>query len=234
MIGKPRACIEEREPIEWSNFWFDNANTKSSKRILLVGDSTLRCVRGPLSRLINCPVDLFATSSCLHDFLYIKQIDLFFSLNNYRYDAIFVQYGHHSQIAIGGGEYKEEDFILYEKEFEILIRFLQQFSDRIIVESMFYNVIEKKKRWYNRKRRWYNTLFLKDVYDKKVNKNKFRKNKIMECVAKNLNVKFLDINDYMLNEGKKFVHEDIIHYEDSGNKFIAKKMHEILCNILDD
>ena len=33
-----------REPLEWSNCWIDSANVESEKRILLIGDSTVRMI----------------------------------------------------------------------------------------------------------------------------------------------------------------------------------------------
>lgn len=87
-----RSKLNEREEVEWSNFWRDRANEESNNRILLVGDSTARMVRSTLASLTGRPVDLLATSSGLHDSLFINQIDCFFSSMEYEYSHIFVQF----------------------------------------------------------------------------------------------------------------------------------------------
>lgn len=95
-IKNRSSCLTEREDIEWSNFWIDRANVNSSKRILLIGDSTSRIIRSTFSKILGCPVDLFATSSALHDELFINQINAFFNQSKYKYETIFVQLGHHA------------------------------------------------------------------------------------------------------------------------------------------
>ena len=98
-----RSKLNEREEVEWNNFWRDRANEESNSRILLIGDSTARMVRSTLASLTGRPVDLFATSSGLHDSLFINQMDCFFSSIEYKYSHIFVQLGHHAELGLGGG-----------------------------------------------------------------------------------------------------------------------------------
>lgn len=103
-IKNRSSCLTEREDIEWSNFWIDRANVNSSKRILLIGDSTSRIIRSTFSKISDCPVDLLATSSALHDELFINQINAFFNQRKYKYETIFVQLGHHAVYnKMGGG-----------------------------------------------------------------------------------------------------------------------------------
>ena len=52
----------DKEQTEWSNFWYDQANTQGGKRILMVGDSVARGARRSLSETLKCPVDLFGSS----------------------------------------------------------------------------------------------------------------------------------------------------------------------------
>ena len=94
--------LNEREEIEWSNFWIDEANKENKDRILIIGDSTARMIRSTLAKMSNRPVDLFATSSGLHDSLFVNQIDCFFK-SEYQYDTIIVQLGHHARTGSGGG-----------------------------------------------------------------------------------------------------------------------------------
>lgn len=103
-INDRSSCLTEREDIEWSNFWIDKANVYSSKRILLIGDSTSKIIRSTFSRISGWPVDLLATSSALHDELFINQINAFFNQSQYKYETIFVQLGHHAVYnKMGGG-----------------------------------------------------------------------------------------------------------------------------------
>lgn len=41
----------DRETIEWSNIWIENAGSSASKRILIIGDSVARNFRGSISKL---------------------------------------------------------------------------------------------------------------------------------------------------------------------------------------
>ena len=61
-----------------------------------------------------------------------------------------------------------------------------------------------------------------------VNTKKRRKTLIMFTIAKELGLKTLDINSYMLKEGKKFIHVDHIHYEEKAKEFIYKRMMELI------
>lgn len=100
IVRNNRTELSEREDLEWINFWWDHANSTGEKRILLIGDSTARMVRSTLGKILNQPVDLFATSSGLHDSLFINQVDCFYNAIEYKYDCIFVQLGHHAELGL--------------------------------------------------------------------------------------------------------------------------------------
>lgn len=214
-----RAEYNEREDIEWSNFWIDQANKKGDNRILLIGDSTARMVRSTLAKLTGRPVDLFASSSSLHDTLFVNQVKCFFSDPLYKYATIFVQLGHHAEIGIGGGTYSDIDWEIFENDFREFCKYLLQFTDQIIIESIFYTVIPSKRCRFFKK-----LLGIPEIFDEKTNKMKDRKTEIEFQIAKELGLQTLDINGYMLNEGKKFRHGDHIHFEESAKPFICKKM----------
>ena len=152
IVRNNRTELIEREDIEWSNFWWDRANEHPDHRILLMGDSTARMVRSTLAEMTGKPVDLFATSSALHDSLFVNQMDCFFKSKEYTYDVIFIQFGHHAELGFGGGFYKDEDWMVFESEFRDFLKFLSERTQRIVVESIFYTVIPKKSRGgYSRK-----------------------------------------------------------------------------------
>ena len=109
MISCPYDGLTGREEIEWSNLWWDKANQKTNRRYLLVGDSTMRMVRSTFAKITNSPVDMIGSSSDVDDILFISLVDAFFSTNQYKYDAIFVQLGHHSRTSKDGGVFSNTD-----------------------------------------------------------------------------------------------------------------------------
>ena len=108
-----------REEVEWSNFWYDYAENETKKRVLLIGDSTVRMIRGTLSSRYGIAVDMLGSSAGMHDILFISQINAFFSSVKYSYDVVFIQLGHHSRKGKlgGGGNLVEEDYITFEADY---------------------------------------------------------------------------------------------------------------------
>lgn len=213
-----------REDIEWSNFWWDDANKQSDKRICLVGDSTARMVRSALAKALKAPVDLIATSAGFHDELFVSQVDTFFTTGYQKYDAIFVQLGHHAEIGKSGGVFEECDYNTYYEDYKDFILFLQQMTNNVVVESVFYTVIPNKSP-LAKVRRFFK---LKEKYDESINGPKQKKNDLACEASKETGAKYLDINNYMLTKGKWYRHRDHIHFEDSAKTFIVDKMLEYL------
>ena len=116
------------------------------------------------------------------------------------------------------GGYSLEDFQRYEDDFLLLLQYLTAKAKHIIVESVFYSIIPSKY-WRIKK-----VFKINEKYDTQINEHKAQKNEIMEKVSKKLGIKWLDINSFMINEGKKYYHKDHIHYEKSANGFIARRM----------
>lgn len=86
--------VQNREEIEWTNCWWSNAN-KKKERILFVGNSVLRNIRGCFEKLLigNNAVDLFATSLFINDYLFWKKLKLFLDTSEYVYKFVIIQYG---------------------------------------------------------------------------------------------------------------------------------------------
>lgn len=229
MIINLMNSTDYRESIEWSNFWYDNANLKkrSSKRYLLIGDSTVRMVRSTFAKITKCSVDMLGTSSALDDVLFVNQLEAFFSNIIYKYDAIFVQLGHHGRISHHGGDYQDVDFAKYKEDFLKLIDFLKQYSDTIIVETIFDSVISKPG-LMNLLMKKLNII--KEVEDDKINKCTKRKNQILLSLNEDQDlfdgVKILDINN--LAKEKHFYRIDHIHFESKAKKYIAQEMAKCL------
>lgn len=210
--------IQGREDIEWSNFWYDKANTNATQRILLVGDSTARMVRSRLAKALSTPVDLIGTSSGLHDALFCSQLDAFFE-GGQRYDAIFIQLGNHSRINEEGKPYEAADYERYGGDLRALVTFLKQFTDRIILETVFFCVkpLGAFSSWIER------TFRIKlEQYDETINSNTRQKNQIIRQVAQELDVELLDINDMMMQGNHMRI--DHIHFERRAVHAIVKIM----------
>lgn len=87
--------IKNREDIEWSNFWWEDANRECS-RILFVGDSVTRGYRSLLNSILKNTgyvIDLCAFSSSITDDLTDKMLTGFFSVSEYSYESIGIQLG---------------------------------------------------------------------------------------------------------------------------------------------
>lgn len=223
-----------REKIEWANFWYSQANNASlpeakEKRILLVGDSTVRMVRSSLERRLNIPVDMIGTSSGLHDILFVKQFNAFFSSPCYNnYSAIFVQLGHHSIANDEGCTYLDQDYIRFRKDYVGMLSFLRQFSSNIILLSCFLNVTPISEKTNGLKKI---PIFLwRKIFGEKIDYSWSsvveKKNKIVEEIAKEQGLKFCDIDGIIRAQCQgllpKYIHRDHIHYENKAKKEITE------------
>ena len=206
--------LRAREEVEWLNYWYDDANAESSRRILFFGDSTLREIRSTAKTRLGCPVDFFGSSFALRDVMFWRQLEAFFDSPYSHYDAIVIQTGNHSRISIDGGEWQPSDHEEYRNMFRQLLNRLAAFSGKLVVLPAF--LIVKPPRNLARVRR---TLRLPEVYDDKENDIIKRRNEIMHEEADKAGVPFFDLTEIMLLS--KFVHKDHIHYENAAKSFIT-------------
>ena len=213
-----------REDIEWSNNWIDKANDENTrKRILLVGDSTMRMVRSKLANYLKCPVDLIASSYALHDRLFVEEVNLFFNYSIYSYDAIYVQVGVHNWVGENGEIYSDEDYILFERNLNLLIEFLKQFTKKIILETVFLEVCSKSRLGY------YLCKFKlkkEKLGSAEINGVRNKKNIIIRNFKKDKFVNILDIQNIV--DARNFIRTDHIHYEKRAITFIVKEMVKFL------
>lgn len=213
-----------RETIEWSNFWYDNANDGRTERVLIMGDSTARMVRRTLANQIHLPVDLFATSSSLDDILFVSQLNAFFCGAFGRYSTIFLQVGHHGRIGKDGGDYMDWDYEKFRSDLKALILFLQQYSDNIVLETVFDSVKLKNRRQFLLCKYG----FAREEFDDVINSVTRRKNEIIKQIAQSEDsgVTLLDINNIVNKE--HFLRTDHIHFEPKATDFIVQKMKMFL------
>ena len=206
--------LKAREEVEWLNFWYDDADKESQRRVLFWGDSTLREVRSTVKARIGCPVDFFGSSFALRDVMFWKQLETFFDSPYSRYDFIVIQTGNHSRISTDGGSWQSSDHEEYREMFRQLLHRLAAFSDKMLVLPAF--LIVKPPRHLGRIRR---VLRLPEKYDDKENVIITRRNEIMHEVADEAGVPFFDLTEIMLRS--KFVHKDHIHYENAAKAYIT-------------
>lgn len=221
-----------REEVEWANFWYSHANSKYPRRILLLGDSTARMVRSTFEKSCGIPVDMLGTSCGLHDFMFIKQVEAFFYSDQIYYDAIFVQLGQHSNINELGEKYTNKDFVTYKEDLTHLVEFLKQYSGNIILLSIFYAVIPSRfKRLKMYIPRPIRNIW-KEEFDWEIDAVTKRKNEIIAEVSKISGVRFLDINNKMIelcnNWKSRILHIDHIHFENKGKDIIAEEYIKFL------
>ena len=206
--------LKAREEVEWLNFWYDDANAESARRVLFFGDSTLREIRSTAKARLGCPVDFFGSSFALRDERFWTQLDTFFDSPYSRYDMIVIQTGNHSRIGADGGEWRLSDHEEYREMFSLLLKRLGAYSERLLVLPAFL-IVEVPPR-LGRIRR---ILWLPEKYDDKVNAIITRRNDIMHEVADAASVPFFDLTGRML--ASKYVHKDHIHYENAAKAYIT-------------
>lgn len=224
----PENSLDNRENIEWSNFWIDSANYGGG-RILLIGDSTARMIRSTLAKEMGRPIDLLASSSCLYDELFINQVNCFFRNTLYHYDCIFVQLGIHGKFNDKSEQQFDEDAYMYKKQLLGLCDYLRQFTDCIILETVFLSVKPKRNTKIMKfvsdiglfK---YIRFFIKDIPNLELNHFQNKKNEIIRSLKDTHNV--LDICTLM--NKYKYKKYDHIHYERDAYRVISHYMIEAI------
>ena len=206
--------LKAREEVKWLNFWYDDANSESGRRVLFFGDSTLREIRSTAKARLGCPVDFFGSSFALRDEMFWKQLETFFDSPYAHYETTVIQTGNHSRRSADGGEWQPADHEEYREMFARLLKRLGMFSDKLLVLPAF--LIVKVPARLGRVRRM---LRLPEEYDDKENAIIRRRNDIMHEVADEAAVPFFDLTAEMLVS--KYVHKDHIHYENAAKSFMT-------------
>lgn len=163
---------------------------------------------------------MIGTSANIYDELFVNLIDSFFNNTCYRYDAIFVQLGHHGRIGMDGGEFTDKDLSRYKEDMTNLLAFLRQFCPCIIVETIFDAVIPASKLQQILIR----LRIKKETPDAKINAVTQAKNTVLSSVCENTQYHLLDINGFM--NAQHCFHTDHIHFEQRAKRVIADRMHE--------
>lgn len=205
--------IANREDVEWSNSWYDDANLFNLERILMVGDSTLRELRGTMKEMSGKPVDFYGCSYSFRDPLFEKGLKCFLEGTPYdRYDCVYLQFGNHGRIGLNGRDWEDEDDRMYMEGYRTCVDILKEFSSNIIIIPAFY--ICKPWKHFNKLKLM---LRIPDEYDEKENIIVRRRNQLIRNFAVTNGLEFRDLTSCM--EKSHFVRKDHIHFQNSSKKF---------------
>lgn len=147
-------------------------------------------------------------------------MEAFFISEQFHYDCIFVQMGHHSIKNVRGEEYSEEDFLHFRQDYIGLLDYLRHYCDNIVLLTCFLNVSPLPK-WAGSKLKSLPILLLRKIVGEKIDwswsATVQRKNEIILEIAKEQGYKYCDI-DTMMRKGSEglfpqYIHTDHIHYE---------------------
>lgn len=221
--------IPYREKIEWANYWWDEANTPASERILMIGDSTSRFYRGIVAKKLKCAVDFLGTCSAITDLLFRKELDLFFSMTEYQYDFIHLQLGVHGIVPEGKQVLLEDcpDYYrYYEKDYRQLVVYLKSKCKKLVLGTITPVIVWKQ---------YTNPLYAKlythlhrksdEVLDGRFDQGIKQRNGILIKIAKEQGVQVNDLYKLMsVGEGKNFRHTDHVHYEKIAKNLFADRL----------
>lgn len=194
----------EREQIEWGNYWWENANQKC-KRVLLVGDSVTRGYRSALNRILEeygYAVDLCAMSATVTDELLGKLLNAFFGVEEYTYEYICLQIGGQH----GFGKLccqSDTERGNFKAAYRKIVLELKERCDKFLIISSTPTVLKEDLEKYNAER----------------NREILCRNEIQKEVALEIECPYVDLWETVLNKG--CTHTDYIHFDKEGNQYIA-------------
>lgn len=201
--------LEHRERIEWSNFWWEDANTICN-RILLVGDSVTRGYRSSLHNVLKeygYAVDLCAFSASIVDVMTRKMLDAFFSVSEYTYEYIGIQMGGQHDWKIKCCK-SPEDTYLYKQFYKQYVLELKQKCRQVFLLSYTPTVLKENLEMENTER----------------NLELMCRNEIVKEVASETDSFYIDLWDCILAKNCK--HTDWIHFDREANEYIAVYLAE--------
>ena len=124
---------KDRENVEWSNTWIDNAKNFGCPRILLVGDSVSREFRSSLGKLLpKYAVDFVGSSASIEDDLLYDVCDIFFKNKEYNYSLILVNIGGKHGMYLHTAD-NAEDAERYEQAYQKFLGYLYSHTPNIVI-----------------------------------------------------------------------------------------------------
>ena len=207
-MGK-KEVINQREKIEWLNYWVDDANTEK-KRIILIGDSVTRECRKILSIYLHpeYAVDLIATSYSFNDYMFNREIEHYFRETIYRYDLAILNIGAHH-----GYSYSVNDDSAkraYIGAIEQLIYSISSLcTNNIIVTAPIH------EREYDEKGTVLNH-----------NAEIIARAELLQDIARKHDLRYYDLSEMM--KGKKYKYTDWVHSNTKGYEIMAQQFLKIM------
>lgn len=204
--------LQNRENIEWTNCWWSKAN-KDISRILLIGDSVIRNVRGEFEKCMlgQYAVDLFATSLDINDSLFWKHMKLYMDTADYTYECIILQYGFHH-----GWHRKCADSETDKKDFRMhyikLLELLGQYCPNIVLMTGNSEMRAEQP----------------CILDKEKEREIICRNTIVATVGIEIGCRVFDMYTMMHKVGNDYKYVDAQHYERSADLYIAHKLYAFL------
>lgn len=186
----------ERENIEWTNLWISDANT-DKKRLMLIGDSTTRQIRGSVEILLNniYSVDLFASSFAIYDEMLNNNIEMIFKSNDYKYDFIVLHYGGHHGFS-RMCSCSEEYYVEYYKNYAKLVKFLLEKTKKVVLMTGTSEVMEN------------NTGMIDTTLEDEI----IVRNKIVVDIGQRYNCDVFDLYKLMKEKLNSFIYVDRQHF----------------------
>lgn len=200
--------IEERERIEWLNYWIEDAN-EDKKRIILLGDSVTREIRKRLNSFMReeYAVDLIAMSYSILDDMLVEELKHFFERTPYRYDTIIYQMGAHHGYHLECIK-SDEAVKQYADKTEEILKLLSQYSVNLIAMTPTYERSFDKEG--------------KNVLNH--NEEITKRNQIMQAVSEHLKITFFDLNKEI--DYKEVRYSDWCHFYEECYEYISKAIIE--------
>jgi len=205
--------IDNREKIEWLNYWIEDANLEK-KRILLIGDSVTRELRKKMNMFMNreYAVDLIAMSYSVLDKMTLLELRHFFDVTDYKYDYIlFNMGGHHGYKMMCIDSVEIEKY--YTTKIYHILDFLKSQTTNLIAMSI---TLENPKK----------------QYVENSNIEIVKRNEIIEKVAQSVEIEYLALNKKL--DYTKLVYSDWCHfyedaYEEMARIIIAEIFSLMIC-----
>ncbi len=193
-----------RERIEWSNYWWENANDNCTERILLIGDSISVGYRTYVQEKLlgSYCVDLLSTSKSIEDKSFFKELNYF--LNEYDYKYIHFNNGLH------GLDISEEVYTCkYEEAIKLM---LEKCPNLILVTSTQISDVTNS-----------------NLLDKKLNPVVIMKNEVVKKLAQKYKLRLNDMYSPVV-EHSEFRIQDGFHYNEIGKQFQADLIVNMILN----
>lgn len=194
-----------REPLEWTQTWWEQAESNDLPRVLLIGDSITNGYRDYVQANLQgkAYVDKFATSKFASDPFFQKELALY--LEPYHYDCIHFNHGLH------GRDFPLDEYAAY---YEKTLQMLQKVCPKIILTlSTPITVVGDPAK-------------LDELNALVIERNQF-----VSDLAKKYSLPVDDLYTPMLGHPEYRVN-DGYHYNELGREIQAKQVAEILMQTL--